>query len=184
MKNYIWVVIVALLALVAILFYRQQASNNELLGGRDSMGDVMDEMMGDEGDEAGESMMGDEVMDEVLDEVVGVDEEMQEHMSAGQYIDYSSEALVAAQTDGKKPVLFFWAAWCPFCRAANEDFEKHSSQIPANVVILKVNYDKEQELKQRYGITYQHTFVQVDAQGNVITKWAGGGIEELVENVK
>jgi|SRR3989344_724575 len=102
----------------------------------------------------------------------------------GVYIDYSADALATAQAEGKKPVLFFWAAWCPFCKAANEEFNANSSRIPSNVVLLKTNYDTETQLKTRYGITYQHTFVQVDANGNQVTKWSGGGIDELISNVQ
>jgi thiol-disulfide isomerase/thioredoxin len=103
--------------------------------------------------------------------------------ASGVYIDYSAQALATAQAEGKKPVLFFWAAWCPYCKAANEEFNANLGNIPANVVLLKTNYDTETQLKTKYGITYQHTFVQVDANGNQVTKWSGGGMDELIANV-
>ena len=37
---------------------------------------------------------------------------------------------------------------------------------------------------EKYGITYQHTFVQIDAEGKEITKWNGGKIDELLTNIK
>ncbi len=43
----------------------------------------------------------------------------------------------------------------------------------ANGNEVKTDYDTERELKKKYGVTYQHTFVQVDAQGNQIKKWGG-----------
>jgi hypothetical protein len=50
---------------------------------------------------------------------------------------------------------------------------------------LKVDYESSTELKKKYGVTYQHTLVQVDAQGNMITKWSGGNtLESLLEKIK
>jgi hypothetical protein len=35
--------------------------------------------------------------------------------------------------------------------------------------------------KSRYGITYQHTFVKVDDQGNIIKKMQGPSDKQLLE---
>ena len=109
---------------------------------------------------------------------------MMDKKIAGIYTDYSAEALQKATANNGKAVLFFWAAWCPNCKAANADFTAHTDQIPEGVTILKTNYDTEKMLKTKYGVTYQHTFVQIDAQGNAITKWSGGGIADLIKNLK
>ncbi len=69
-------------------------------------------------------------------------------------------------------VLFFAASWCHTCKALNQDIESHLSAIPGNVTISKVDYDSSTALKQKYGVTYQHVLVEVDAQGNLIKKWA------------
>ena len=84
----------------------------------------------------------------------------------------------------KKRVLFFHANWCPTCKAADADFNSNLSEIPGGVVVIKTDYDNEDELKEKYGITYQHTFVQVDENGDEVTKWNGGGTAELIANVK
>jgi thioredoxin 1 len=97
------------------------------------------------------------------------------------YIPYSLQAFEAAE--GRRRVYFFHANWCPTCKVANEDFEANAAQIPADVVVLKTNYDTESALKQEYDITYQHTFVQVDENGNQVTTWSGGGVEELINNL-
>ncbi len=101
----------------------------------------------------------------------------------GLYTDYSSSKLAEASANGKA-VLFFWASWCPFCKAANEAFLSRASEIPSGVTVLKTNYDTEKDLKAKYGVTYQHTFVQVDAQGNMLSKWNGGDIDSLKANLK
>lgn len=57
-------------------------------------------------------------------------------------------------------------------------------KIPENMVLMKTDYDTYTELKKKYGVTYQHTFVQVDENGNELTKWNGGGVNELEANLK
>ena len=102
--------------------------------------------------------------------------------SNGRYVDYSPAAYAAAA--GKKRVLYFYATWCPTCSVANEDFTVNAAQIPEDIVIFRTDYDKETALKTKYAITYQHTFVQVDEAGNEISKWNGGGLSELLQNLK
>ncbi len=102
----------------------------------------------------------------------------------GLYVDYTPLLLAQQQQAGNKVVLYFTASWCPFCKAANKAFLEKIDQIPENVSILKVDYDQEVELKQKYSVTYQHTFVQVDAQGNEVTRWSGGDVENLKKYLK
>ncbi len=97
------------------------------------------------------------------------------------YLNYSRKTY--NDTKNKKRVFFFHAFWCPTCKVANEEFMSSQDRIPEDAVLLKTDYDTEQELKSKYGITYQHTFVLVDTDGNEIRKWNGGGIEELVNNI-
>lgn len=109
--------------------------------------------------------------------------EMMEKASSGTYEDYSPEKIAFA-SEGKV-VLFFHAPWCPTCKALDGDINAELSQIPSNTKILKVDYESSTELKKKYGVTYQHTLVQVDAQGNMITKWSGGNtLESLLEKIK
>lgn len=93
-------------------------------------------------------------------------------MKVGSYEAYSADKFARAETGDL--VLFFHASWCPSCRGLNSDIEKNVGVIPAGVTILKTDYDKETELKKKYGVTYQHTLVQVDKDGNMIKKWSGG----------
>lgn len=108
--------------------------------------------------------------------------------SDGSYLAYS-EANFQATSD-KRRVLFFYASWCPTCRPADKEFQASSDQIPEDVVVLRVNYNdsdtdrSEKALADRYGVTYQHTFVQIDENGNEIAKWNGGAMDELLENLK
>ncbi|MFZ2523509.1 MAG: thioredoxin family protein [Minisyncoccia bacterium] len=104
-------------------------------------------------------------------------------VSAGSYEAYSAEKIANAETGDV--VLFFHATWCPSCKALNGDIEKNVSTIPTGVTILKTDYDKEVALKKKYGVTYQHTLVQVDKDGNMIKKWSGGSkLENLLSQIQ
>lgn len=107
-----------------------------------------------------------------------------EKISAGAYVDYSTTALAKATANNGKAVLFFHAKWCPTCKAANENIVSKLDQIPKNLTILKTDYDTEKKLKEKYGITYQHTFVQIDATGKELAKWNGGGLDEILAHLQ
>jgi thiol-disulfide isomerase/thioredoxin len=102
----------------------------------------------------------------------------------------TSSVVNQPPSQSTKRILFFFANWCPTCKAADESLAQNASKIPDNIVIIKINYndsetdDAERELAKKYGITYQHTFVQIDENGNEIMKWNGGGYEELISNIK
>ena len=84
----------------------------------------------------------------------------------GKYIAFSDSA--SANTSGTK-LLFFHAPWCPQCRALDESINK--GPIPDNVTIFKVDYDSNQELRKKYGVTLQTTIVKIDDQGNLVKKY-------------
>ena len=101
----------------------------------------------------------------------------------GSYEAYSPEKIARAETGDV--VLFFHASWCPSCRGLNLDIDKNLSSIPEGLSILKVDYDKETELKKKYNITYQHTLVQVDKDGNLIKKWSGSPkLANIISEIK
>lgn len=104
-------------------------------------------------------------------------------MKVGSYEAYSADKLARAETGDV--VLFFYASWCPSCRGLNSSIESNLKSIPEGVTILKTDYDKETELKKKYGVTYQHTLVQVDKDGNMIKKWSGGSsLDNLLSQIQ
>ncbi len=86
----------------------------------------------------------------------------------GSYTAYDPAKLANASTG--KVVLNFSAPWCPICREAESNFK--ASKTPDGLTLLKVDYDSSTALKKKYGVTYQHTFVQVDKAGNLLKKWS------------
>ena len=96
----------------------------------------------------------------------------------GSYSAYSIAKL--ANADHSKVVLDFTASWCETCQAAAKNFR--ASTAPEGLTLLTVDYDKSTALKQKYGVTYQHTFVQVDKDGNLLKKWSGSmNYEEVMK---
>jgi len=103
-------------------------------------------------------------------------------VTAGAYQEYNKSAFDAAS--GLQRILYFHATWCPTCKQANADLLKNLNMLPVNVVVFKTDYDREVALKKQYGIISQHTFVLVDAQGNALSKWAGGATREILAHLK
>ena len=142
-----------------------------------------DKEMMDESSEVGkeaEVMKKDEAPESAKSDMKDTEEKM---TKTGSYEAYAPEKL--ARADAGDVVLFFHASWCPSCRGLSADIEKNMSSIPADVSILKVDYDTETELKKKYGVTYQHTLVQVSSDGTLIKKWSGAPtLSALVSNIQ
>lgn len=104
--------------------------------------------------------------------------------SAGRYTEYSEAAVADASYD--TTVVFFFAPWCPECRAYKQAIA--ADEIPNGVQILELDFDSSSDLKKRYGVTLQTTFVRVNQAGELQKKWAGYGKEKslsvLLENVQ
>ena len=92
----------------------------------------------------------------------------QQSADAGAYVDYNPEKL--ATTTGQK-VLFFHAPWCPQCRSIEKGITP--DEIPTGTTIFKVDYDSNQDLRKKYGVTLQTTFVVVDDSQNLVKKHVG-----------
>jgi thioredoxin 1 len=93
-------------------------------------------------------------------------------------IDGAKDLAAAGPT-----VLFFAASWCPTCQASLRDLEAHGARL-GNIKIVIVDYDTSGLLKKTYGVTYQHTWVQIDDKGSALETWSGGGVEEILQRVK
>lgn len=125
--------------------------------------DVSDAMKKDD------AMMKVEADTMMKDDSMKKDDAMMKTSLKGSYEAYSPARLAYANQG--HVVLFFHASWCPTCRAANENLSAGS--LPDGLLVLKTDYDTSTELKKKYGVTSQHTFVEVDAQGNMKKKWLG-----------
>ena len=94
-------------------------------------------------------------------------------MAKGSYITYDQYTANKTKYDSGKVVLFFAANWCPTCQALTKDITSNLGGIPDGKTIVRVDYDNSTSLKKKYGVTYQHTLVQIDPNGNQVKKWSG-----------
>lgn len=147
----------------------------------DTTGDVMEKT-----DTAEETVMEKDESESTDDTVMENDDSMEKgeevSQTPGTYVDYNESQVASAATNGDA-VLFFHASWCPSCKTLDSSIS--SGEVPAGLTIMKVNYDKENDLRKKYGVTYQHTLVQVDANGDMIQKWSGGNtLDSIVSKVQ
>jgi thiol-disulfide isomerase/thioredoxin len=83
------------------------------------------------------------------------------------YAQWEGDQSAYAGTD---VVLFFHANWCPKCRDTEASAK---AGMPSGLTLVKVDYDDATSLRQRYGVTLQHTFVQIDGSGRSVKKFVG-----------
>ena len=91
--------------------------------------------------------------------------------SSSRYLAYSSSAF--DQQADKDRWLFFYLASCPKCVALDENIVANQLDIPAEVVIFKVDFSQQQDLRQRYGVTLQTTVLVTDAKGQERQRFVG-----------
>ena len=176
MKNPIIIAVVVVVAIVGIGAYilSQNSTKSE-------------SMMVKE-DTTMESKTDNAMMQKDTDNMEKDDKMAKDTMSDSRYVEYSKASLDKAGNNRR--VLYFYASWCPTCKPADADLEANKDRIPNDVTVIRVNYNdpetdqEEKELAKKYSITYQHTFVQIDSQGNEVTKWNGGKTDELIAKIK
>lgn len=81
-------------------------------------------------------------------------------------------------------ILYFHASWCPDCKAIEDSILSDSRKVPEGVVLIKTDFDDETALRQKHGVTYQHTFVQIDTDGNQIDKWNARNLDDAIAGIK
>ncbi len=96
-----------------------------------------------------------------------------ESSAGGAYVTRAEYDADPAAYSGTTVVYFFHASWCPSCRATEKAIDAEG--VPAGLTVVKVDYDSETDLRKTYGVTQQHTFVQVDDAGKELAKWSGSG---------
>ncbi len=102
------------------------------------------------------------------------------------YMEYSKKVFDRLTSDtSNKVILFFHASWCPTCKLADGNLQEDIDFIPRNVYFLKVDYDDSSDLKDRYGVVNQHTFVQVDSNAELVNLWNGtSDLDDILTNIK
>ncbi|PID32284.1 hypothetical protein CR970_01245 [Candidatus Saccharibacteria bacterium] len=95
--------------------------------------------------------------------------------------DYNADP--AKYADATK-VYYFHADWCPVCQKVDKAIvEDGAAKLPDNVVLIKTDYDDNTDLRKKYGITYQYTFVQVDQDGNKVKQWTATSYDDVAKGI-
>jgi len=100
------------------------------------------------------------------------------------YITYDQYQASKDKYADSKVVLFFNAKWCPACRAINEALTSDPGKIPAKTTVVSVDYDQHTDLRQRYGVATQHTFVQIDPNGEKTRQWVSTSVDALLKELQ
>ncbi|MCR4368871.1 MAG: thioredoxin family protein [archaeon] len=109
-----------------------------------------------------------------------------EAMAKNEYKRYSKAQFDATIAQGRPIMLEFYADWCPNCaqqKPVNEEAFA-GGKMPQNSVGFFVHYkdtsenDEDRDAARMHGITYQHTRIFIDAQGNTVSKKTGYSSEE------
>jgi thiol-disulfide isomerase/thioredoxin len=102
--------------------------------------------------------------------------------SRGNYVSYQNYEQEVEKYKDSRVVMFFNASWCSTCKIARDNFESSLDQIPSDLTIVVVDFDNSDDLRKKYGITVQHTLVQIDANGESLKKWSGSTtIDQIVK---
>jgi len=125
--------------------------------------------------------------EEKLEEVTGDSAEEEEVAEVAivhdGYLEYNEEQATAALAEGKKVALFFHAGRCGTCKALDANILEGEDAIENDTVIYKLDYDAEDKLKEKYGVTKQHTVVYLNdkMEATSVKQWLIS-LEEVVAN--
>ncbi len=129
-------------------------------------------------DEDNDAMMeGEKVEEDAMEK----DAEEPASVSEATYEPFTQSAYDAAKAAGKPILLNFYANWCPTCRAQEPRTEAlfTNKQAPKGIAAFRVNYNdsetdaSEKAIAKAFGVTYQHTYVYFDADGNEAARTLG-----------
>jgi pentapeptide MXKDX repeat protein len=110
--------------------------------------------------------------------------EKDDAMSAsGSYVTLADYSANEAKYADSKKVYFFHASWCPICRSIDEEITGDTSKIPAKVTIIKTDFDSATELRKKFGVSTQYTFVEVDAAGNEVSQWSATTLQKALDGI-
>ena len=187
--NLILIIVVAVLAVGGYAVYRFVVPAEEDETITDQEMDSGDNMVGESPVIKEDSMMGE---GDVMIDSEGDMMEDENMMEGGSMIEYSGEVLAgdsakfinfnktdyeAALKTDKLIVLYFYANWCPICKAEIPKlYDAFNSLNTDEVVGFRVNYNDnetdgdEVALAREFGVAYQHTKVFV-RNSERIGKW-------------
>ena len=182
-KGFAMPVIIAIVAVVLVLggvvYYANQSRTQE---DKMTQEEAMMEQKAMEEKEAMEQKEKDAMMEKPAEVMTGKDEgammdkgeTMMKYSGAvlagksAPLLDFTKADYDAALNSDKLVVLYFYANWCPICKAEFPVMQKVFNELSTdNVIGFRVNYNDDQtdndekNLAKQFGVAYQHTKVFV-----------------------
>lgn len=102
----------------------------------------------------------------------------------GNYITLADYNGSKSSYSNDSKVLFFHAPWCPVCQSIDKEINANPGKVPEGDTIIKTDFDSQTDLKKKYGVTYQYTFVQIDNDGQQIKKWSASTLDDVISQIE
>lgn len=106
---------------------------------------------------------------------------------AGKWAASFDEALTAAKVGDKLVLVDFMADWCGPCKMMEAEVFSTSEfkELTKNMVLVKVDVDRETGIASKYGITAMPTTKFVNSKGEVVHEFVGyGGFDHVMGEIK
>lgn len=158
MNKGILISIIALVVVLGVVFFNYNSNSDISDSGNNNIESSSEDLMVD-----------DKMEDKMEDKTESVRIE-------GNYFEFTQKEYEKALSENKKIMLYFYASWCPTCRAEQPSTIGAFSELnDENIVGFRVNYKDsdtdsyEENLAKEFGITYQHTKVLI-VNGKEVSK--------------
>lgn len=96
------------------------------------------------------------------------------------YLPYTAEKMEELK-GSQKFAVFFHASWCGTCINWENNLLSAADTLPANVKILKADYDTEKDLVKSLNVKSQSTLVYIDEKGEIVDTAMDPAIEEVTK---
>lgn len=105
-------------------------------------------------------------------------------------LDFNKADFDKALASDKLVVLYFYANWCPICRAEFPKMQEAFNELSTDKVVgFRVNYndsdtdDQERDLAREHGVVYQHTKVFIKNGERILKSPEGWDKERYTKEI-
>lgn len=102
----------------------------------------------------------------------------------GSYITHQEYLANPDTYKNHKRIYFFRTDWCFICKVIAAEARANLTLTPENVAIIEVDFDTQIDLRNKYGVTSQTTFVQVATDDTKLGQWHAQNFREAVAQIR